>query len=126
MTSSISPRKLLPAGVHPHVSEELQKRRGLIREFTSQTSRKSSRNFSEFSKKNCHCITQMRDTLIRNFSQSFTAFLLLLEQDCWKQHLKTSMVRYKMGFWRSCCHMIIENENWEWRVSPRYDFPFLF
>lgn len=53
-------------------------------------------------------------------SQSFTAFTLLLEAV--SQRIQGTV----MCFCRNYCRMIMENENWEQRVSPKYDFPFLF
>ena len=64
----------------------------------------------------------MRDTLIRSV---FTVIYGLVHCS-WKQRLNASRVGYKMGFWRNCCHMIMKNENWEWRVSLKFAFPFLF
>ena len=60
LTSSV-----LPAGVQPQVLEELEKRPGLIRVYESDVSKIVMEFFGIF-QKYCHCITQMRETLIRS------------------------------------------------------------
>ena len=99
----------------------LEKRPGLIRVYKSNFSKIETEFFGVF-QNYCHCITQMRDTLIRGL---FTVIYGLVHCS-WKQRLNASKVGYKIGFWRNCCHVIMKNENWEWRVSPKYDRPFLF
>ena len=66
----------------------------------------------------------MRDTLIRSL---FTVIHVYGLVHCsWKQRLNASKVGYKIGIWRNCCHMIMKNENWEWRVSPNTIVRFFF